>query len=602
MDGKEGNAATEGNVGFSKPDGHLVPVGTPELVCVPERKEQGAMVGFTQLPGDFLKFWPPAKFFGFWFGLITMTVIFCIELSEDYPKANDMLAIAALVAIWWAFEVMHLSATSLLPMILIPLCSISRSATIAASYWGWVQMLFLGAFIVDAAIMHVNLHKRIALKCLLLIGNTPLLVLFVFMSVAYFLSMWCSNTSTTVMLVPFATGLLDSAFLAASEKQDADDLSATQALEGVMKRYNVGVLLGIAYAATCGGVATTIGTPPNGVLIQQDVIAGEISTSEWFAFAIPMSATLVVCAFVLLALVYIRGVTVKVDKSVLHAKYAELGPINRDEIVVAFIQFLQIFGYLIRVDVINDESITSPADLTGVNDSTIACTAAILLFIIPSVKNPGKAVISWPEAEQKIEWGVILLMGAGGAISKGFSESSLTAYLGEELGDLSDFSSLGLIFLIVFSICGFTEMASNTATANTVLPILSTVARSTLTHPMRMLIPATCACSFAFMLPVATPPNAIVFGTNRIQIADFLKAGLVMNIVAVVLGSLIIYGMGNAVFEFEDPFPEYACFDSCTWIDIAGEVDGTSVTSQACVILSDMTCRLKNGTVVNTTV
>jgi len=456
-------------------------------------------------------------------------------------------------------------------------------------------MLFLGAFIVDISIVHVDFHKRIALKVLLTIGSNAVATLFSFMCVSYFLSMWCSNTVTTVMLVPFANGLLDTAALTLTDENERN----------MMTGYNKGILIGIAYAATCGGIAMTIGTPPNGVLIDMPVVNDRIGTSDWFQFAILPSFALVSCAVIVVYLLFVRGVSIKLEKNFLLKEYAKLGSMNRDEVIVAMIQVLQIFGYFIRVEVINSEEITSPEDLTGVLDSTIACTAAALPFMIPSVKpsRAGKAIITWREAEERLYWGIILLMGSGGAIAKGFSDSNLTTYIGEKLADAASLSAISLSYLITFIVCFLTEITSNTATANIILPIMESVSYTTLTHPLRLMLPTTAACSFAFMLPVATPPNIVVFATGRISIKDLASTGIIMNVLSICLISAVVYGMAVVVYDINDPFPEYACSSStsCHWLSITGDVDGTTVSSQACWSSSDSSefCELFNGTQVN---
>jgi len=532
-----------------------------------------------------------------------MTIVFCIELDDKYPKANDMLAIVVLIACPWVGEVFNLTVTGLIPMVLIPFCGISTSKNIASAYWGNTQMLFLGAFIVDISIVHVDFHKRIALKVLLLIGSNAVATLFSFMSVSYFLSMWCSNTVTTVMLVPFANGLLDTAKDMLREREDHGRIE--EDLE-TMTGYNRGILIGIAYAATCGGIAMTIGTPPNGVLIDMPIVNDRIGTADWFQFAILSSFTLVVCAFFVVYLFFVRGVSIKLEKDFLREEYAKLGSMNRDEVIVAMVQVLQIFGYFIRVEIINNEEMTSPEDLTGILDSTIACTAAALPFMIPSVKpeRDGQAIITWREAEEKLYWGIILLMGSGGAIAKGFSDSSLTKYVGDQLADAAKLSSISLQYLITCVVCFLTEITSNTATANIILPIMESVSYSTLIHPLRLMLATTVACSFAFMLPVATPPNIVVFATGRVSIKDLASAGLVMNILSICLVSAIIYAMGVVVYDINDPFPEYACSSStsCFWLPIAGDVDGTQVTNQACWSSSDINvgfCKLFDGSQVN---
>jgi len=286
------------------------------------------------------------------------------------------------------------------------------------------------------------------------------------------------------------------------------------------------------------------------------------------------------------------------DRNVLKAEHRALGPLNRDEIVVASVQLLQILGWLFRKSLINSSG------LKGVNDATIACGAAALLFFVPSVKRPGQTVITWDVATRHLPWGVLILMGGGFAIAEGFKKSMLTKFVGEALAASSKGTSrLGFTYLIAFVVCFLTEVTSNTATANIMLPILGSVATETLTHPLTLMLPATVACSLAFMLPAATPPNSVVFATKRIQITEFLKAGLAINLIMILLGAPLIYLMGSAVYDTAGPLPEWACLpETCSWVQVPGlTASGRKVVSQACKLLKDESCRLSNGTVLNLT-
>jgi len=542
---------------------------------------------------DWLATTSPAKAFGLLLGVAAFAAVMCLEVDASYPKANDMLAIALLVSVFWVFEVLPLAATALIPVVLMPFCGITTSKVASSSYWGWVQMLFLGAFLVDIAVEHVDLHRRIALKVLLKVGvRRPWVVVAAFMTIAYFLSMWCSNTATTVMLVPFATGLVDSARL---EGRGADESSS--------RRFAVAVLLAIAYSSSCGGMATLIGTPPNGVLAGLPMVSGQIGAIEWFRFAAPVSATVLAIAFVTLNIGFLRGVKLGLNEEVVSAAYRDLGPFSRDELLVALVQLAQFLGFLIRADVINEPDITGYPDLRGVNDATIACAAAVLLFILPSEMRPGEVLLPWEVAQERVPWGVLLLMGGGLAIAKGFEESDLTKFIGEHLASGAEsFGRLGLTYALVAAVCMLTEVTSNTATANIILPMLTAVAQESLLHPLSLALPATLACSLAFMLPAATPPNAVVFATGMVRISDMVKVGFVINILGVAASGALIAFMADEVFDTSGPFPRWACAEkACAWVDRAGYVDGRQVQSQACALIGEGLCRFRDGVLFNTT-
>ncbi|CAE8606910.1 unnamed protein product [Polarella glacialis] len=546
-----------------------------------------------RLGKDWLNITSWSQILGMSLGFLSFIICLSVELDVAYPKANNMLAITMLVACFWVFEVLPLPVTSLLPLVLMPFFGIMSSSAASTSYWGWVQMLFFGAFVVDIAIEHVNLHRRIALKILLLVGvKRPWLVVLCFLLISFFLAMWCSNTASAVMMVPFATGLLDSAL------QDSQKTDAAQ-----FRGLSVAVLLAVCYGCSSGGIATLIGTPPNGVLAALPMVAEAVTASNWSAFAMPISILVVTCVFVTLYLLFLRGVKVELDGESVKTSYAALGPVNRDELFVALIQLLQFGGFLIRSDVINNVGLTGNKDLKGVNDATIACAAALLCFVVPSVKRPGEALLTWDHAQQHVPWGVLILMGGGGALAKGFETSLLTKYIGQKLAAATSMGRLNLTFFLTTLVCLVTEVTSNTATANVMLPILAAVSLEVLMHPLALLLPATVACSFAFMLPVATPPNLIVFGTGRLNMKDFLKAGIILNIVASVLGSFAMYFMAGAVYGVDDAFPKWACQDkTCRWVAYPGSINGVQVASQACALVKAKgSCRLVDGSILNYT-
>jgi len=376
-----------------------------------------------------------------------------------------------------------------------------------------------------------------------------------------------------------------------------DGSSDTPEKREMHRRYSTGVLLTIAYTATAGGIATIIGTPPNGVLAGMPHINNTVNAGDWLLFALPISFMTAFLAFASVYFIYLRGIKVEMDLDVLQVEYRALGPINRDEIVVASVQLLQILGWLTRKDLLN-----KAMGVKSVGDDTIACLAAVMLFFVPSVKRQGESVLTWDVAQAHLPWGVLILMGGGFAIAKGFRESMLTIFIGKKLASAASMGRFSLTYILTLTICFLTEVTSNTATASIVLPILGSVATKTLTHPLALMLPATVACSFAFMLPAATPPNAVVFATRRMTIIDFIKTGVCINILAILLCSPLIYLMGSKVYGTTGPFPRWACLEeTCEWVNVAGIVNGQDVSSQACVLLDTKACRLHNGTVLNVT-
>ena len=548
--------------------------------------------------------WVTRQLVGALVGLLLCTVLLCIEFSELYPRANDMAAIGCFIACFWVFEVLPLPVTSLFPVILFPVFGIASTSATAKSYAHWLIMMFVGAFIVDGAIVRVNLHKRIALYALLKVGvKRPWLVLLTFMTLSWVLSMFCTNTATTVMLVPFATGLLDTARGAKTRRSGA---SRTSARANDLDRFSIGVLLGICYAATLGGTATVIGTAPNGVLAGQEIVNGRVNFADWFAFAFPISLFMESVAFAVLYFMFVRGVKIELSSSDLIAEREKLGPLNRDELIVASVQALQVVGFFIRKPAL--------ARLwPGINDASVACFTAVILFFVPSVKTRGEPVITWESAQQDLPWGVLLLMGGGFALAAGFQESGLTNVIGETVSSQVDnLTPVGLTVILVTVVTFLTELTSNTATANIMMPIMSSVAFKTLTNPLALMLPVGVACSFAFMLPAATPPNMVVFATGRLQIFDFVRAGIFLNLAGAFLGSLLLYLMASTIFDITSPFPQWACTSpqtppesECVWVPMPGVVRGDQVAAQACVPLpveqwlgNQTTCQLWNTSLV----
>ncbi|CAE8630340.1 unnamed protein product [Polarella glacialis] len=583
---------------------------------------QCGIFGKTQLLGLFL-------------GLLMALVSVSWQFAPERPLANRMLAVTLFVASCWVFEVLPLPVTSLLPMALIPFSGIKSSEEVAQSYWNWISMLFVGAFVVDAAIEHVELPKRVALNMLAKVGvSRPWAVMATFLFLSYALSMFCSNVATALMLVPFATALLDAATVeaakieAAWDEEDAAELAEAEAAEaeGVkpldrkpeaeaepastgraegegasedgksngdwrepplaqVHRFSVGVLLAIAYGASLGGCATLIGTPVNGVLAGQALVSGQVNFSTWMAYSLPVSLLGLFVAFCVLHVMFTRGVTVPLRIEDLQAERDALTPFreSRDEVLVAVLQVALVMAWALRPYVLSPWLVDHRGDPI-VNDAALACLFAATLFLLPSKEHPGEAIMPWGVAEKKVPWGVLLLMGAGFAIAQGFEASGLTEVVGNAIGNsVVGLHPLLLTFIIVMSVTTVTEITSNTATANVLLPLLSAVASDKLINPALLLVPATLACSFAFMLPAATGPNTVVFATGRVKIGDFVKAGTIMKLASSIALTLAAYAMGVLVFQVDQPFPSCQCKPehSCAWVQAAGVVDGTFVMSQA---------------------
>lgn len=487
--------------------------------------------------------------------LVSLSIILFADLKPGEPAVTNTMAVALLMAVWWITEAVPLAVTSLLPVALFPILGIMDARIVSATYFNTVIFLFMGGFIIALAMQRWDLHRRIALKILQVTGVSPGRILFGFMFSTAFLSMWISNTATAMMMMPILISIIDKLEEAIGEKQ--------------IKDYSVGLLLGVAYGASIGGIATLVGTPPNLSFVRifhiYFPIAPEISFASWLLFALPVAVILFICTWILLYFMYKpkkhnwANISRNTFKEQLHA----LGPIRYEEKIVLTVFILVAILWIFRLDL--DFGFIKIPGWSGLfpkssfpDDGTVAVFMAILLFILPSKTAGSKRIMNW-ETASKIPWHIILLFGGGFALATGIKESGLSGWIGEQLIFIADFNPVLVILSICLIITFLTELTSNTATTEMILPILAGIAISTNINPLLLMLPATLSASMAFMLPVATPPNAIVFGTNRITIAQMAKTGIILNLVGAVVITLMTYFLGMVVFDIQiGEFPDWA--------------------------------------------
>ena len=486
--------------------------------------------------------------------LISLLIILFADLDPENRKVTYTFAIALLMAIWWITEAIPLAATALLPVALFPLFGVVDGKTISAMYFNHLIFLFIGGFLMAFAMERWNLHRRIALRILLLFGVSPGRILLGFMLATSFLSMWMSNTATAMMMVPIALSII---------------MKLEESLgKAEIGKYSIGLLLGIAYSASIGGIATLVGTPPNLSFARITSIIfpemPEISFANWLIFALPATVLLFVAAWLLLHFMYRpKSSWDNIQLSDFKNEYNALGKAKIEEKIV-FILFITLAFLWIFRSGFNIQSFVIPGwsqlfdNPKYINDGTVAIFIALLLFIIPSKTEKGERIINW-ETAKKIPWNIVLLFGGGFALAKGFVESGLSVWFGEQLAGLANVEPIVLTFANVSMMSILTELTSNTATTEMILPILAGLATTIKINPLLLMIPATLAASLAFMLPVATPPNAIVFGTNRIKIKDMIKTGILLNITGIIIATLVMYFWGTVVFNIDvTAFPDWA--------------------------------------------
>ena len=436
-------------------------------------------------------------------------------LSEQGIAA---FAVASWVGIWWVTEAVPIAVTAILPVVLFPLSGALDIAATTTAYGHKYVFLYLGGFFLAIAIEKVNLHRRIALTVISLIGTRMRMIVLGFMVATAFLSMWISNTATSVMMLPIGLAIV-------AQFRDHPDTP-----ENEHEEFGKMLMLAIAYSASLGGMATLIGTPPNLVLagIVKELYEVEINFLDWMLFAFPLSVLLLFICWV-----YLTRYAVKLEAAHFTGGVEEikrqrklLGIMSSNEKRVLIVFVLTAFAWMTRT------VLFSPI-IPAIDDTLIALIAGILLFVIPSSEEKG-GVLEWDDAK-KIPWGILLLFGGGLAIAQGFKDTGLAKWLAEQLTQL-DFLPLLVMTLVLVAVINFlTEVTSNLATTAMILPVLAPLAAAMGVHPYIFMVSATLAASCAFMLPVATPPNAVVFGSGYINMSSMMRAGFGLNLISILL-------------------------------------------------------------------
>lgn len=487
--------------------------------------------------------------------LLSLWIILFGNPDPGNPLVGYTMAVALLMAVWWITEIVPLAVTSLLPVVLFPALGIMNGQSVSATYFNHVIFLFMGGFIIALAMERWDLHKRIALRILIITGVSPGRILLGFMLATAFLSMWISNTATTMMMIPILLSIISKLEELIGKKN--------------VSNYTIGLLLGVAYSASIGGIATLVGTPPNLSFARIFQIyfpnAPEISFAGWFIFALPVATVMFIFTWAYLYLIFkpARSNWQNIDKNTFRIQLSGLGKMSYEEKVVLINFILAALLWLFRSDidfgsfVLKGWSNIFP-ESKYINDGTVAIFIAILLFILPAGGRQGERIMEWKTAK-KLPWHIILLFGGGFALASAFKESGLSAWIGEQLIWVADYHPIAIILTIALLMTFLTELTSNTATTEMILPILAGIAVSSETNPLLLMIPATLSGSMAFMLPVATPPNAIIFGTNRIRIAQMARNGLFLNLAGAIIITLMTYWLGSLVFDINpDIFPDWA--------------------------------------------
>ena len=458
-------------------------------------------------------------------GPVLFLLIAALPAPAGLPEAAKLTgAIAAWIAIWWITEPVNLAVTSLLPLVLFPLAGVAPLKSISGEYGNEIIFLFMAGFFFGKTIERWNLHRRIALRLVLWLGSNPARTVLGFMVATAFISMWISNTATAVMMTPVAIAV-------ASAHTTASPASRLQ--------FQKALLLGVGYACSIGGLATTIGTPTNAIFLSyvQQKMGATVSFGQWFLFGFPFAALLLLLCWLLLLALHPQEKTPPGSSGnggTIRAELALLGPVTAPER-----RLMWLFGAVILAWITG--SLLWYRLVPNCNDTVIAIAGAIFLFLVPAERN-GRSLLDWDTAS-KIPWSILLLFGGGLALAKGFEQSGLAAWMGEQMKGLETWPQALILLTVLAVVVLLSEVASNIATASMMMPVLAALAVSIGMHPFGLLLSTTLAASFGFGLPVATAPNTIVFSSGYLTTRDMARAGFLLDAVAVLLLLAFVYGL-----------------------------------------------------------
>lgn len=467
---------------------------------------------------------PLAARLGFWLGPLWLIAVLVLPAPSGMSdEAWRCAGLALWMAAWWATEPIPIPATSLLPIVLVPALGLGKLDALTASYAHPIIFLFLGGFLLGIAMQRWNLHRRIALKVLLVVGQRPERQIGGFMLATAFLSMWVSNTATAVMMLPIGMSVIG---LLGADQDRAE-----------VDRYAAALLLAIAYAASIGGIATLIGTPPNALLAAYLAKSHgiDLGFAEWLVIGLPVSVLMLLLTWWWLTRGGFRLRGSEGGKQALAGELGKLGRISVAEQRVATVFVATAAAWILS-------PLIARYGLAWLSDTVIAICAGIVLFALPSSDVAQRRLLVWEDAKG-IPWGVLLLFGGGLALAGVITSSGLAEWIAGQLSGFSTMPLLLLVGVVVLVIIFLTEVTSNTATAAAFLPLLGALAVSTGVDPLLIAVPAAIAASCAFMMPVATPPNAIVFATGQLKIQTMMRAGLFLNLAGTVILTLVVTGL-----------------------------------------------------------
>ena len=469
---------------------------------------------------------------GFWIGIFLFFGVILLPAPSGLSESAWLVAAVALLMVtWWSTEAIPIPVTSLLPLALFPILGVTSIETAALPYANKNIYLFLGGFLIALSIERSGLHKRLALLMIRRLGSDGPKLIGGFMLVSALISMFVMNTSTTLMLLPIGLAICSVVAKTVPNMSEIDKNNFDKAL-----------LLSIAYAATIGGMSTLVGTAPNIVFssFMQEVYGLEIFMDDWMKLGVPVSICMLGLAWVILTrVVYPVNFTASDEtKNTLSQMLSDMGPMSKDELRVGIVFFIAVVLWMFRSLIDNY--------VIGLTDAGIAITVAIALFIIPSSGRTGE-LLAW-EQSSKLPWGLLLLFGGGLSLGVQINDTGLGLWIGQSLISLKTVPLIILVMAVAALIIFLTEVTSNVATTSTFLPVFGAVAVAVGVTPEVLTVPVVLAASCAFMLPVATPPNAIVYGANKFKIVDMMRAGFLINIAGIIVVTVFAYYFAKIIF------------------------------------------------------
>lgn len=474
-------------------------------------------------------------------GVLLGVVVYLLLPGDLNASARVVAATAALMAVWWMTEAIPLAATALIPMVAFPFLEdleggeglpIGMSAAVAP-YANPIIWLFMGGFVIGLGMQRWNLHRRFALNIVSRVGVSPVTLVGGFMLATALVSMWVSNTATAVMMFPVGLAVLS---LVNSRQPDRNLATA--------------LLLGIAYAASIGSVSTLIGTPPNTLLrgFLQEEYGISIGFAEWMLVGLPLAAVFLVVAWLVLTRIAFPPSSTEIGESraLLKEEVAGLGRMSRGEWTVAAVFTAAAVAWIVFGALGQSEAFVAANPwIDTYDDAMVAVAAALALFLIPATRD-GQRTLDW-SAMKELPWGILLLFGGGLALSAQFSQTGLSEWIGLQVEGMAGIPTWLVVLAVTVLVIFLTELTSNTATTATFLPVMAGVAGGLGIEPLMVLVPTALAATMAFMLPVATPPNAIVFGSGQITIGQMVRGGVLLNVIGIVLIMVTMYTLGAAI-------------------------------------------------------